>query len=147
MLRWLGPLLAGALFGTGLLIAGMTDPARVRGFLDVTGAWDPTLAFVLGGALLPMAVAWRIAARRPRAVDGQAMPPAPMPAIDAPLIAGSALFGLGWGIAGYCPGPAVASLGFGGWPVLIFVAAMLVGMLAAVPLRGRSMRPLSGADA
>ena len=67
MLRWLGPLLAGALFGTGLLMAGMTDPARVRGFLDVTGAWDPTLAFVLGGAVLPMAVAWRIAARRPRA--------------------------------------------------------------------------------
>ncbi|RJL18571.1 DUF6691 family protein [Paracoccus siganidrum] len=120
--------LAGALFGVGLLVSGMTDPARVRGWLDVFGAWDPTLGFVLTGAILPMAAAWRIAARRTRAHTGRPMPAPPAAIIDARLLGGAAIFGLGWGLSGLCPGPAMASIGFGGVPVLIFLAAMVAGM-------------------
>lgn len=123
--------LAGALFGAGLLVSGMTDPAKVQGWLDVFGDWDITLGFVLTGAILPMAVAWRVAARKERAANGTPFPAAPAPVIDARLIGGSALFGLGWGFAGYCPGPAMASLLFGGTPILIFVTAMAAGMLGA----------------
>lgn len=121
--------LAGALFGAGLLVGGMTDPAKVRGFLDLFGAWDPTLAFVMGGALLPMAVAWRIAARRRTALNGETMPGPPSHSLDARLISGAAIFGIGWGIAGYCPGPAMASLATGGSALLVFVVAMLAGMI------------------
>ena len=106
--------LSGGLFGAGLLISGMTDTRKVQGWLDVFGAWDPTLAFVLGGAILPMAVAWRVAARMERSYLGQALPPAPARNIDRSLIAGSILFGVGWALAGLCPGPALASIGFGG---------------------------------
>lgn len=120
--------LSGALFGTGLLISGMTDPAKVQGWLDVFGAWDPTLGFVLTGAILPMLVAWRIAAHRRTSLTGVELPPPPPQRIDARLIAGASLFGLGWGFAGLCPGPAMASLGFGGTPFLIFLAAMIAGM-------------------
>lgn len=120
--------LAGALFGAGLLVSGMTDPARVRGWLDVFGDWDPTLGFVLTGAILPMLIAWRIAARRRTALTGGPLPAPPSQRIDGRLIAGAALFGLGWGLAGLCPGPAMASLGFGGTPFLIFFAAMVAGM-------------------
>lgn len=128
-MRLLIAALSGALFGAGLLISGMTDPAKVQGWLDVFGAWDPTLGFVLTGAILPMAVAWRIAARRQRALAGTEMPSAPPQKIDGRLIAGAAMFGLGWGFAGLCPGPAMASLGFGGVQFLIFFAAMVAGML------------------
>lgn len=121
--------LSGALFGAGLLVSGMTNPAKVQGWLDVFGDWDPTLGFVLTGAILPMIVAWRIASRRSLSATGVQMPPAPPQRIDGRLIAGSALFGLGWGLAGLCPGPAMASLGFGGAPFLIFFAAMVAGML------------------
>ncbi|MDO5603745.1 MAG: hypothetical protein Q4G25_01155 [Paracoccus sp. (in: a-proteobacteria)] len=131
-------LAAGALFGAGLLVSGMTDPARVRGWLDVFGAWDPTLAFVLGGAVLPMTLAWWAAgqfARQPvsprASLTGAPLPHPGAGAVDARLIGGAALFGLGWGIAGYCPGPALASVGIGGAPVLVFVAAMAAGMIAA----------------
>lgn len=129
MLRLGIALVSGALFGTGLLVSGMTDPARVRGWLDVFGAWDPTLGFVLGGALLPMAVAWRIAARRRTSLCGTDMPPPAGTRIDARLVAGASLFGLGWGLAGLCPGPAMAVLGFGGMPYLVFFAAMVAGMM------------------
>lgn len=121
--------LSGAIFGIGLLISGMTDPHKVQGWLDVFGRWDPTLGFVLTGAILPMTLAWRIAARRNSALTGVDMPPAPPARIDARLIAGAGLFGLGWGLSGLCPGPAMASLGFGGLPFLIFFAAMVAGML------------------
>ena len=120
--------LSGALFGTGLLLSGMTDPAKVQGWLDVFGAWDPTLGFVLTGAIIPMLIAWRIAARRRTALTGVALPALPPQRIDGRLIAGSAMFGIGWGFAGLCPGPAMASLGFGGGPFLIFFAAMVAGM-------------------
>lgn len=120
--------LSGALFGIGLLVSGMTDPARVQGWLDVFGKWDPTLGFVLTGAIIPMAIAWRIAARRSSSVTGTPFPPPPSQQIDARLITGAALFGLGWGLAGLCPGPAMASLGFGGMPFLVFFAAMAAGM-------------------
>lgn len=128
MARGIVALLCGALFGAGLLVSGMTDPARVKGWLDIFGAWDPTLAFVLGGAILPMAIAWRIAARMQRSLSGAPLPGPASHKLDGKLIAGSALFGIGWGIAGYCPGPALASVGFGGTAIWIFVAAMLVGI-------------------
>ena len=124
-------LLAGSLFGAGLFTSGMTDTAKVQGWLDLFGAWDPTLAFVLGGAILPMAVAWRFAARRERAVLGNPLPPTPGRAADAPIVVGSFLFGAGWALAGLCPGPAVAALTYNGSGGLIFVMAMLAGMLAA----------------
>lgn len=120
--------LSGALFGAGLLVSGMTDPAKVRGWLDIFGAWDPTLGFVMGGAIIPMAIAWRIAARRRVALTGAPMPPPPSQAIDGRLIAGSAMFGLGWGLSGLCPGPSMASLGFGGLPFWLSFGAMIAGM-------------------
>ncbi len=129
--------LSGALFGTGLLISGMVDTTKVQGWLDVFGAWDPTLAFVLGGAILPMAVAWRIAARRERSLLGHDLPAPPPQRIDRQLVLGSVLFGMGWGLAGLCPGPAMASLGFGGWGGLLFLVAMLAGMVATPVLRAR----------
>lgn len=130
-LRAIITLLSGALFGAGLVVSGMTDPAKVRGFLDLFGAWDPTLVFVMGGAVVVMAVAWRLAARLDRAATGDPMPGPPPARLDARLFVGSMLFGLGWGLAGYCPGPAAASLLTGGIGILVFVAAMLAGMRAA----------------
>ena len=123
-------LFAGGLFGAGLLVSGMTDTTKVQGWLDFFGAWDPTLAFVLGGAILPMLLAWRVAARRETAVLGHDIPAASDPVIDARLIAGSALFGFGWALVGLCPGPALAVLGFGGSNAWLFFAAMLGGMMA-----------------
>lgn len=122
-------LLAGALFGAGLAVSGMADPQRVRGFLDLFGAWDPTLAFVMGGALIPMAVAWRLQKRMssPLAAGGFTLPT--RRDLDPRLIAGAALFGIGWGVAGLCPGPAIADLALAPVPAGIFVVAMLAGML------------------
>jgi len=129
--------LAGGLFGVGLLVSGMTDTTKVQGWLDVFGAWDPTLAFVLGGAILPMAVAWRVAARRSTSVLGDAMPAKTDPRLGANLVVGSVLFGMGWGLAGLCPGPAMASLSFGGWGGMLFLVAMGAGMYVAPLLRAR----------
>jgi uncharacterized membrane protein YedE/YeeE len=130
-------LLAGAIFGTGLLVSGMTDTTKVQGWLDMFGAWDPTLAFVLGGAILPMAVAWRVAARRRTSILGSALPEKPDPRLGHNLVLGSVLFGMGWGLAGLCPGPAMASLGWGGWGGALFLAAMVAGMVAAPAVRAR----------
>ncbi len=127
--RLLVALAIGALFGAGLALSAMIDPARVLGFLDLAGRWDPTLAFVMGGALVPSFIAYRWLRRleKPALVDSFAVPEtAP---IDRPLIAGSVLFGIGWGLVGFCPGPALAALLVGGWPVLVFVAALVVGMI------------------
>lgn len=125
----LPPLVAGALFGAGLAVGGMTDPARVRGFLDLFGDWDPTLAFVMGGAVIVMAVAWRLQARMARPLFGERFALPDRSDLDGKLMAGSALFGIGWGFAGLCPGPAVASLALAPLDALPFVAAMLVGMV------------------
>ena len=126
--RLIVPLGSGALFGAGLALGGMTDPARVRGFLDLFGAWDPTLAFVMGGAVLVMAIAWRVQPRmaRPLFADTFALPD--RSDLTARLIGGSALFGVGWGIAGLCPGPAIAALVIEPVSAGVFVAAMLAGM-------------------
>lgn len=118
----------GALFGAGLALSAMIDPARVLGFLDIAGRWDPTLAFVMGGALIPSAIAyrWRRAMDRPRLSDTFAVPEAAP--IDSRLIVGAVMFGVGWGLVGFCPGPALAALLLGGWPVFVFIAAMVIGM-------------------
>lgn len=126
--KLLPPLASGALFGAGLTISGMTDPARVRGFLDVFGRWDPTLMFVIGGAVIVMAIAWRIQSRMNSPLFGEKFSLPDRRDFDGRLIAGSALFGIGWGVAGLCPGPAVASLALAPLSVLPFLLAMLAGM-------------------
>lgn len=123
-------LISGGLFGAGLHISGMTDTTKVQGFLDFFGAWDITLAFVMGGAIVPMAIAWRLVPGRVPLVGGT-FTPAPDPVLDRRLIVGSILFGVGWGLIGLCPGPAVASLSYGGWTGALFFTAMLFGMFAA----------------
>ncbi len=124
----------GGLFGLGLMVSGMTDTSAVQGFLDVFGTWNPALLFVMGGALVPMAIAWRIAATRRAPVLGGTFPAMPPPKFDRNLIGGSFAFGAGWAISGYCPGPAIASVGFGGWQGVVILAAMMAGALAAAPL-------------
>ena len=127
--RLLPPLLSGLLFGAGLTISGMTDPERVRGFLDIFGDWDPTLAFVMGGAVIVMAIAWRVQTRMATPLFGKKFSLPDRSDLDRRLIAGSVLFGVGWGVAGLCPGPGVASLALSPASALPFVAAMLAGML------------------
>lgn len=134
-MRLLVALFAGGLFGAGLYFSGMTDTRKVQGWLDIAGNWDPTLAFVLGGAIIPMAVAWRIAERREISALGSPLPARPNPMIDRNLAIGSALFGSGWGLSGLCPGPAMASLSFGGLQGLVFFVAMITAMIALPPLR------------
>lgn len=128
-MRLLTAFLTGSLFGLGLLISGMTDTTKVQGWLDVFGDWDPTLAFVLGGALIPMAVAWRLAGTHCTSVLGAPMPGQPDTTLDRRLIIGSALFGSGWALVGLCPGPAMATLSFGGGSGLLFFASMIAGMI------------------
>ncbi|NVO57213.1 hypothetical protein HW561_15580 [Rhodobacteraceae bacterium B1Z28] len=137
-------LIAGSLFGAGLLISGMTDTTKVQGWLDVFGDWDPTLAFVMGGAILPMLVAWRLTAGHTPLTGGQ-FPAPPKPELDRRLIIGSALFGMGWGLAGLCPGPAMASLTYGGFGGVVFLAAMITGMLMAPALGAQLDRPANAA--
>ncbi|ARU01331.1 DUF6691 family protein [Yoonia vestfoldensis] len=133
--------LTGGLFGLGLLVSGMTDTTKVQGWLDVFGDWDPTLAFVMGGAIIPMAIAWRLTVGR-KPVLAAAFPAPPEPRIGRNLVIGSTLFGAGWGLAGLCPGPAIASLSYGGAGGLVFLAAMLAGMMLTPGLRVRFERAL-----
>lgn len=132
------PLTAGTIFGAGLTIGGMTDPARVRGFLDLFGDWDPTLAFVMGGAVLVMALAWLVQRRmqRPAFAEGFSLPD--RNDLTPRLIGGSALFGIGWGIAGLCPGPGFAALAIAPGSAAVFVAAMLAGMALVRLTEGRA---------
>lgn len=125
----LAALFAGLLFGLGLIVAGMSDPARVIGFLDLAGKWNPSLAFVMGGALIVGLVAFRLARRRTMTFLGGAMHMPMLKDIDRRLVLGSAAFGAGWGIAGFCPGPALVVLAAGNQKALVFVAAMLAGMV------------------
>lgn len=121
---------SGLVFGLGLILAGMTQPLKVKAFLDVAGAWDPSLGLVMGGAIALGVVAFALAARKSHAWSGAPMEIPTNRTIDARLIGGGVLFGIGWGIGGFCPGPALVALGSGLGSAGIFVAAMIVGMVA-----------------
>ena len=120
--------ISGLVFGLGLILAGMTDPLKVKGFLDLAGAWDPSLALVMGGAIALGIVAFARARRRALSWTGAPIEIPTKRSIDARLILGGVLFGAGWGIAGFCPGPALVALGSGMGAAGVFVVAMLVGM-------------------
>lgn len=136
--------LIGLLFGLGLILSGMTDPGKVVGFLDLAGAWDPSLAFVMGGAIAVGAFAFAFARRRTTAFLGGAMELPQRRDIDRPLVLGSLVFGAGWGLAGFCPGPAVVAAGAGHWQALLFVLAMLAGMALHDLRPQRSLPDLTG---
>ena len=126
--RFLPPLISGALFGGGLALGGMTDPARVRGFLDLFGNWDPSLALVMGGAVAVGLITFKIAGGRPTSLIGEPMRIPTNNDIDRRLLIGSLVFGAGWGLAGFCPGPALVAFGSGSLKATVFVAAMVAGM-------------------
>lgn len=130
-MKLLATFLLGLAFGTGLMISGMTSPDRVLGFLDVTGHWDPSLAFVMGGAVLSAAPIFWLAQRRDRPIAGEAFDSPGRTLIDQRLIGGAGLFGIGWGLAGICPGPALVDLGIAPRASFVFVVAMLCGLAAA----------------
>ena len=127
-MRILMALITGLVFGIGLIVSGMTNPAKVLGFLDLAGRWDPSLALVMAGAILVALPAFRVAARRRQSLLGEPMHLPTATRIDRRLVLGSLAFGAGWGLAGFCPGPALASLATGAVQPLIFCAAMLAGM-------------------
>lgn len=120
---------SGLIFGLGLILAGMTEPLKVKGFLDIAGAWDPSLGLVMGGAIAVGAVAFALARRRKKSWSGAPMEIPTDQTTDKRLVIGGALFGIGWGIGGFCPGPALVALGSGSASAAIFVVAMLVGMV------------------
>jgi uncharacterized protein len=135
-------LVAGLLFGIGLIVSGMADPAKVLGFLDLAGAWDPSLALVMAGAIAVGVLAFWIAGQRTTSLLGLKMNLPSARQIDRRLVGGSLLFGIGWGIAGFCPGPALVALGMGQAKAAVFVLAMLAGMLLFEALE-RALRPPS----
>ncbi|MGL5009878.1 MAG: DUF6691 family protein [Paracoccaceae bacterium] len=132
MNRTLAALIAGIVFGLGIAISGMANPAKVLNFFDIFGTWDPSLAFVMGGGLVTATIGYRLifARRQSPLLDATFHLPTAKD-IDAKLIGGSALFGIGWGIAGFCPGGAIPALGFAPWPTALFLAAMATGMILA----------------
>ena len=136
----LASLLAGLVFGLGLIVSGMANPAKVLGFLDLAGAWDPSLAFVMGGAVGVGMVAFFVARRRTLSWLGTPMQLPAARGIDRRLVGGSLLFGIGWGVAGFCPGPALVAVGMGSVKALLFVGAMLVGMGLFELLEWRAQR-------
>lgn len=131
---------AGLVFGLGLLVSGMADPRKVLGFFDLAGAWDPSLALVMLGAISVGVVAFTVAGRRTRTLLGLELHLPSARHIDRRLIGGGLLFGVGWGIAGFCPGPALAAVGMGEDKALVFVAAMLLGMALFEALERRAAR-------
>jgi len=139
--RVLAGLVSGALFGAGLIVSGMTQPSKVLGFLDVLGAWDPSLAFVMVGAIAVHALGLRSARRLGAPLASRAFSVAPPPRIDARLVVGSAIFGVGWGLSGYCPGPSIVALPAAGVGGLVFVASLFLGnALGSAPERLASLR-------
>lgn len=128
---YLSSFIAGLLFAVGLGLAGMTQPQKIIAFLDVTGAWDPSLMFVMGGALAVHLVTYRLVTKRKNPLFDSTFHIPTRNEINAKLVIGSALFGIGWGLSGFCPGPALVSLANPETSVLIFVASMLIGMLAS----------------
>jgi uncharacterized membrane protein YedE/YeeE len=127
-MKRVSPFLVGLLFGMGLILSGMTNPGKILAFLDLKGAWDPSLALVMGGAIVPAFAGFRLAARRRRSLSGEPFHLPGASAIDARLILGSLIFGVGWGLVGLCPGPAIADIGFLDGRAALFVASMTVGM-------------------
>jgi uncharacterized membrane protein YedE/YeeE len=130
-------LAAGLTFGLGLVISGMANPAKVLNFLDVAGNWDPSLAFVMLGAIAVTATGFQFVLRRPKPLLEQSFHLPGQSSIDRPLVVGSAIFGLGWGLFGFCPGPAITSLGLAATGTLVFVPMMLIGIAAAALIRKR----------
>ncbi|KJS41799.1 MAG: permease [Roseovarius sp. BRH_c41] len=130
-MRVLSALLVGLVFGVGIAISGMINPAKVLNFFDVAGTWDPSLIFVMGGALVTTFIGYRVVLKRPGPIVEAEFKLPTNTVIDARLIGGSAVFGLGWGIAGFCPGAAIPALGSGKPDVLAFVAALLAGIWVA----------------
>lgn len=129
-------LAVGVIFGAGLVLAGMTQPAKVLAFLDLFGAWDPSLLFVIGGAVAVYAVAYRVIMTRPRPLLADAFVLPARSAIDLKLVGGAALFGVGWGLGGYCPGPSIVALASGALDVIVLVAATAAGMWIASRFEG-----------
>ncbi len=121
--------LAGLVFGIGLIIAGMANPAKVVGFLDITGEWDPSLMFVMGGAILVGFFAFRLASTRTKSLLGIGIKISDNKRLDMRLVGGSLLFGMGWGLGGFCPGPGLVAIGSGEAKAVVFVIAMIAGML------------------
>jgi hypothetical protein len=141
---------AGLLFGLGLIVAGMVNPAKILGFLDVAGRWDPSLAFVMAGAIAVCLVAFSLARRRTLSALGLPMQLPAAQTIDLRLVGGSLVFGIGWGLAGFCPGPALVALGAGYIKAVVFVVAMLLGMgafeLISAARRRRTSTGTAAAD-
>jgi uncharacterized protein len=144
-MRALANLVAGVVFGLGLIISGLANPAKVLNFLDLAGAWDPSLAFVMAGAVLTAALGYRVVLARPSpAFDSRFHLPTAT-AIDRRMLAGAAMFGVGWGLSGYCPGPAITALPLLNPATLVFVAAMLLGMWLGRMVTAQALR-LASAD-
>ena len=125
--KYISILVAGLIFGLGLAVSGMTHANKVLGFLDVTGNWDPSLLLVLGGAVAVTVVAFRLILRRPAPMLEEKFTLPTAKDIDGPLVVGAAIFGIGWGISGYCPGPGIALLAAPGWETWVFIPAVLLG--------------------
>ncbi|HMQ40616.1 MAG TPA: YeeE/YedE family protein [Paracoccus sp. (in: a-proteobacteria)] len=134
-------LLTGLVFGVGIAISGMMNPAKVLNFFDLAGSWDPSLAFVMGGALIVAFIGYRLVWKRGTPVFAERFQIPTATAIDARLVGGSALFGIGWGIAGFCPGAAIPALGTGRWEVALFLGAVIVGIWLQRLLRSRRLAP------
>lgn len=132
--------LIGLVFGIGISISGMANPAKVLNFFDVAGSWDPSLAFVMGGALITTMIGYRYVLKRPVPVLDEKFQIPTRRDLDLPLVAGSAVFGIGWGIAGFCPGGAIPAIGTGRMEVILFMAALLAGILTAKSLQHRQAK-------
>lgn len=135
MARVLSALIAGLVFGAGIAISGMINPAKVLNFFDFAGSWDPSLAFVMGGALIVTAAGYRFVLQQPKPLFDKTFHLPTKRDLDLPLLAGAAVFGTGWGIAGFCPGGSIPALGLGEISAVIFVAAMLAGIILARLMR------------
>lgn len=142
-MKALSVFIAGLLFGAGLTVSGMVSPVKVLNFMDIFGAWDPTLIFVMGAGLIMTFAGYRLVLARPAPLFAPSFRLPDTAPIDARLLAGAALFGLGWGLTGFCPGPAIASLVFGRFESFLFVVSMAAGMIA---VRAVTHRPLTGRE-